>query len=180
MTIIFLNGCTSAGKSSIARSLQEQLQTPYLVTGIDVAFAMIPVRFHSHPAGFLFDRNEQGLVRLNIGEIGRKALDAHQAAASAIALRGIHLILDEVILDHQLRTSWKEHLLNLDVFSVGVHCDLAILEKREKERGDRVIGQARGQVGLVHEDMQYDLEVDTSELTPDEVANRILKARDNW
>jgi len=180
LTIIFLNGCTSAGKSSIAKSLQEQIDLPYLVTGIDVAFAMIPTRFHNHPEGFEFGRNEHGHVYLSIGDVGRKALDAHQLAASAIAKSGFHMILDEVVLDAQLRNGWKKHLAGLDVFSVGVHCELLILEQREKARGDRVIGQALGQFGLVHQDMDYDMEVDTSDISPAQAASRILKARANW
>ena len=140
MTIIFLNGCTSAGKSGIARALQNQLAEPWLLTGIDDAFQMIPERYHGHPDGFYFDRTDKNLVRLNFGEFGMATLLAHQRAAVAIARGGVNLILDEVVLNAELRAGWRENLQDLVVFRVGVHCQLEELERREVARGDRVIG----------------------------------------
>lgn len=45
--------------------------------------------------------------------------------------------------------------------SVGVFCPLDELERREKERGDRRIGQAKEQLEFVHKEEVYDLKVDT-------------------
>ncbi|WP_342438860.1 hypothetical protein NSS79_07535 [Paenibacillus sp. FSL L8-0436] len=45
--------------------------------------------------------------------------------------------------------------------SVGVFCPLDELERREKERGDRRIGQAKEQLEFVHMEEAYDLKVDT-------------------
>lgn len=141
---------------------------------------MIPARFHNHPDGFQFDRDERGRVRLNIGLVGRQALHAHQISVAATAAEGIGLILDEVVLDAQIRRGWQEHLAGLDLFTVGVHCELAELERREKARGDRMIGQARRQFEHVHEEMRYDLEVDSGALTPAQVAKQILATRTDW
>ena len=44
-TIILLNGASSAGKTSIARELQRVLPEPYLRTGIDDFFRMLPPRY---------------------------------------------------------------------------------------------------------------------------------------
>src|SRR5919199_1570993 len=44
--IVFLNGTSSAGKSSIAQALQEVMEAPYLHTGIDHFLERFPVRFH--------------------------------------------------------------------------------------------------------------------------------------
>lgn len=161
MTIIFLNGCTSSGKSSIAAALQATLTTPYLRMGIDDAFATVPLKYHQSEEGFLFDRDERGLVRLNMGPVGSAALEAHRHAAAAAARSGANLILDEVLLPGML-ADWLALLDGLDVFIVGVRCELDELERREAARGDRVIGQARGQFDLVHADVVYDVEVDTT------------------
>lgn len=166
MGVIFLNGCTSAGKSSIARSLQQTLTQPYLLTGIDDAFAMLPDRMHNHEDGFFFDRNEAGLVRLNFGEFGLATLKAHQAGAAAIAKSGANLILDEVLLSADLLAHWHQVFEGVEVFWVGVHCDLEELERREIARGDRILGQARGQIDLVHQHVGYDFEVDTTSTPP--------------
>ena len=57
-------------------------------------------------------------------------------------------------------------LAAFEVFRVGVFAPLDILEARERQRGDRLIGLARWQFDRVHKDMKYDLEVDTSSASP--------------
>jgi chloramphenicol 3-O phosphotransferase len=180
MTVIFINGCTSAGKSSIARSLQSQLDTPYLLTGIDDAFGMIPLRYHNSDEGFKFVKDNNNLVQLSFGEIGKQTLYAHQVATSAMANSGVNLILDEVVLNERLRRDWLALLEGVDVFFVGVHCDLAELERRELARGDRVIGQARGQFQNVHSQMRYDFEIETTQISPDEAASFVISQRSRW
>ncbi len=46
--------------------------------------------------------------------------------------------------------------------AVGVHCSLAELERRERERGDRMVGLAHEQFHTIHQHAIYDIEVDTS------------------
>lgn len=162
MSVIFLNGCTSSGKSSIAIALQAKLTTPYLRMGIDDAFATVPLKYHQNPDGFYFDRDERGLVRLNMGPVGQAALRAHRLAATAAARSGANIILDEVLLSRDMLADWIELLEGLNVFMVGVRCELDELERREVARGDRVAGQARGQFELVHADVVYDIEVETT------------------
>lgn len=58
---------------------------------------------------------------------------------------------------------------------VGVHCTLEVGETRERARGDRVTGMHRQQAQLVHQGVQYDLNVDTSQGTPQEISRQITK-----
>jgi chloramphenicol 3-O phosphotransferase len=173
MGLIFLNGTTSAGKTSIARALQDQLARPYCMTGIDDAFAMLPDRLHNSSEGFFFDRDERDLVRLNIGPVGLTCLLAHHRSVAAIARCGVDLICDEVILTEELRRDWMEVLSGIETVFVGVHCSLEELDRREITRGDRVIGQARGQIDIVHAHMRYDIEVDSTDQTPAMLARDI-------
>lgn len=175
MALIFLNGTSSAGKTTLARELQERLASPHLLTGIDDAFAMLPNRLHNHRDGFYFDRDHRNKVRLNFGEFGRATLKAHHRSVAAIAKSGIDLICDEVILTDELRQDWMTVLADLDVTLIGVHCSLDELQRRESARGDRIIGQAEGQIDLVHEGMTYDIEVDTTVLPSSEVADQIVR-----
>lgn len=174
MALIFLNGTTSSGKTSIARALQDQLVRPYCVTGIDDAFAMLPNRLHNNPDGFFFDRDKRDLVRLNFGPTGLACLKAHHRSVAAMALSGIDLICDEVILTEELRRDWQEVLSGVETAFVGVHCSLEELEHREIMRGDRVIGQARGQFDIVHLRMRYDIEVNSTLKTPAMLAREIV------
>ena len=180
MTIIFLNGCTSAGKSSLVQQLQSQLNTPYLLTGIDDALRMIPFRYHNSNAGFRFITDTKGLVQLSFGSFGKATLYAHQVSSAAIGRNGTNLILDEVVLNEQLRLDWNSLLSDIDVFFVGVYCDLEELERRELERGDRMIGQARGQYQSVHQGMVYDYEVDTTHTSPENAASSVIAQRVEW
>jgi chloramphenicol 3-O phosphotransferase len=65
---------------------------------------------------------------------------------------------------------YKNLLSAFDLFLVGVFAPLDVLEARERERGDRLIGLARWQYDRVHKGVPYDLEVDTSHATPLECA----------
>ncbi len=59
---------------------------------------------------------------------------------------------------------------------VGLFAPLAVLEARERARGDRMPGLARWQFDRVHRDMIYDLEIDASTASPQETARAIRDA----
>jgi len=56
---------------------------------------------------------------------------------------------------------------------VGVTSPLEVLEERELARGDRFLGGARGQYYKVHENVAYDLEVDTHTHSIEEILKEI-------
>jgi len=59
---------------------------------------------------------------------------------------------------------WNEmRLAGLDVYLIDVHCALDEIDRREKERGDRPIGEGRTHVtaDAIHPFGPYDLDVDT-------------------
>ena len=96
----------------------------------------------------------------------------------ALAAAGNDLIVEHII---EFR-AWREYLaalLNgLDVFLVGVHCDLAEIDRRERDQGDRRIGEGRSHVetDLIHTFGPYDFEVDTTNAVPSAVAGSVLAA----
>jgi chloramphenicol 3-O phosphotransferase len=180
VTIIFLNGCTSAGKTSLARTLQRRLPGIWLHTGIDAGLAMLGAGFFGHRDGYWFDTDAQGLVRLNFGAAARTALAAYRRGAAAMAAAGADLIIDEVLLEPEFVADWHAVLPDVPLLMVGVHCALDEVERREVARGDRVIGQARGQFGRVHALLAYDVEVDTGAdslaACADSIARRLGRA----
>ena len=72
---------------------------------------------------------------------------------------------------YDLATSMK----GLRAWLIGVHCPLDLLADRERERGDRLMGQAALHFQLAHRHARYDLEVDTSTAQPEAIAMRIKK-----
>jgi chloramphenicol 3-O-phosphotransferase len=64
----------------------------------------------------------------------------------------------------------------LEVLWVGVRCDPTIAVGREIARGDRATGMAASQAELVHKDVVYDIEVDTTHTESLDCA-RLIAAR---
>ncbi|RYF98920.1 MAG: chloramphenicol phosphotransferase, partial [Caulobacteraceae bacterium] len=63
-----------------------------------------------------------------------------------------------------------------DLRIVGLFAPLEVLERRERERGDRELGLARWQFERVHRDVIYDLEIDATATTPAATAQKICEA----
>ena len=66
-------------------------------------------------------------------------------------------------------------LAPFDVFFVGVHCPLLELERRERARGDRRIGEAYDDQRKIHSFGVYDLELDSTD-SPDLNASTLISA----
>jgi chloramphenicol 3-O phosphotransferase len=157
--VIVLNGGSSSGKSGIARCLQTVLPDPWLAFGIDTLITAMPPSLGPSGAGIHID--ESGAV--SVGPAFRALEAAWIEGIAAIARAGARVIVDEVFLGGtSSRQRWEKALHGLDVLWVGVRCDAAVATGREVARGDRVPGMAAAQAELVHRDMIYDLEVDTT------------------
>jgi chloramphenicol 3-O phosphotransferase len=83
------------------------------------------------------------------------------------------VIVDEVMMTADEWRDWGEALEGIDVRWVAVRCDLDTVAARERERGDRLPGLARGTGLAVHDHATYDAEIDTSELSTSEAAERL-------
>lgn len=172
-SVILLNGATSAGKSSLTRALQARLPKPYLHMGVDSFLAMLPPRLHDSTDGVRFTRGGAGEVQLRLRPAGQALERAFHRSVRAAVDQGLRVIVGDVLLEPWLLQDWVDALNGVDLLIVGVFCRLEELERRELARGDRVPGQARSQVGVVHAHVRYDLTVDTSELTIDAAAERV-------
>ena len=161
--IVLLNGPSSAGKTSVAQALAPGLPTPWLVMPVDL--------FHS-----IRSRPQQGLLSEDEwAAVFRGTRSAYHRALAGAALAGC-----DVIGDHVLSERWRlADLLDLtagvDVLLVHVTCDVDELERRERRRGDRDVGTARTQAAEVFTHGDCDLEVDTTNASPEDCAARIAQ-----
>lgn len=177
--IIFLNGASCAGKTSITRGLQDQLPAPFMRLGVDdVVFPLAPPRWLGTPEGVRGTPRADGAVVIEMGPGGWALQRAFHRAARAIVDSGVRLIVDEVLFDPGLLLDWRDVLAALDVMLVGVHCDLEELEARERARPDRANGQCRAQVDVVHSHGPYDLEIDTTTTPASACVRQIIAALD--
>ena len=147
--IILLNGASSAGKSSIATALQDRLEEPFWHFSID----------HLNAAHVLPE------ARIRHGEFPWSTMrpqffEGFHRCLPALAEAGNNLVVEHIVET----IDWMQRLVrllgHLDIFFVGIHCPLPELERRERERGDRRLGDAKADFELVHTFALYDLEVD--------------------
>lgn len=179
--IIFLNGPGSSGKTSIARSIQHLSEELWLTFGVDSFISMAPfARAGQKETGyfsFIPGENDRGpTMRVETGPNAKQLFGCLPSFAKLLANEGNNLIIDEVLFDDEQLESYAKSLANHIVYYVGVFCDLVCMQEREILRRDRCIGLANDQVTRVHQGQRanYDLEVDTSNISPFEVAKKIL------
>ncbi|WP_427978657.1 chloramphenicol phosphotransferase CPT family protein [Agarivorans sp.] len=168
--IIFLNGTSSSGKSTLAKQIQAQVAIPFWHFASDQLVE----------AGMLAKReNDGGDFDWKINR--PKFFAAFHACIKAILDTGNNIILDHIIESEQWYNELKKILFAHDMFFVGVHCPVSILRERELARADRHIGQrycgeAEYHLTHVHSYSHYDFELDTSTQTPAESAKLVLDA----
>ncbi len=169
--IIYLNGSSSSGKTTLAGALQEKLEQPFLVLGIDQIIYMMPERMNdwcneTNAPGFSLhavkDKNGQiTAYKIQTGQYGEKMVKLLKCMVIAAAQEGNNIIIDDVSLGEKQVDEWRHALAGFNVLWVGVTAPIEIIEQREQNRGDRKIGSAKWQVERVHEGVVYDLMIDT-------------------
>lgn len=188
-SIIYLNGTSSAGKSSVAAALQAVLPVPYVLFSLDRFNGMFPARYVAvqpfgqaipplaHQGMLLLHEMLEGGLRLDtrLGPAARRFVTGMRHTIRALALTGNNVIVDDVLYDRALLTECVAVLAGLPVTFVKVYCPLAEVERREQERGDRILGLAAWQLERVHDGVVYDLEVDTSRHSTIECAQQIAQ-----
>lgn len=181
--IILLNGTSSSGKSTLAKALQAALPDPWLVIGIDTFVFALPKRYLDQPLWsevFRYVREDgaaDGPFRIETGPLGQELVSGMHRSVAALAAAGLDVVVDHVLLERVWLEECRQLWAGIDWCFVGVRCPLAVVEERERERRDRTLGQAAAQFAVVHEHgATYDVEVDTSELSPEAAAARIVAA----
>ncbi|GAA2499072.1 chloramphenicol phosphotransferase CPT [Streptomyces longisporus] len=167
--VIVLNGGSSSGKSGIVRCLQAVLPDPWLAFAIDALVDSMPASLQASLVA------PDGAV--NVGPEFRRLETAWREGVAATARAGAPVIVDDVFLGGgESQDAWRKVLAGLDVLWVGVRCEAAVAAGREIARGDRVRGMAEQQAELVHRDVEYDVEVDTTRMESLECARVIAGA----
>lgn len=149
--LILLNGPSSAGKSTLARAIQDAMDEPFLRFSLDL---------------FLFGGNVLPARRDPNGAFSRTVIRPRLFAGfygciGALLAAGNDLIVDHIIETEDDLAALRRALAPHESFFVGVHCPIDVLEAREQARGDRRVGDARRDLTFVHTVTPYDAEVDT-------------------
>jgi chloramphenicol 3-O phosphotransferase len=179
--IFFLNGASSAGKTQIAKALQQLSPELLLRIGIDTFYDMMPAKLVDYGAqadqGIQFTQttDDKGpLTTITCGPFGKAIVVVIPQVVALLAHHGFGLIIDEVLIGSEDFKGYQDVLKPYPVHWIGVTCDYDVLLEREKQRGDRSLGLARAQFDTVHQGKTYDLTVDTTHQSPEDCAQQIL------
>jgi chloramphenicol 3-O phosphotransferase len=183
--IIFLNGTSSAGKTTLAHALQEVLVEPYIHVALDQFRDGLPARFRglNAPRGSDGERGlnvvpvnngENTYTEVRFGETGQRMLRGMRRAIVALVAEGNNIIIDDIILQPEFLDDYVAAFVGLPVYFVGVRCPVEVINEREKVRPGRFPGTAIGHFDICHAHGIYDVEVDTSRLSPAECAQKVV------
>ena len=161
--VIFLNGSSSSGKTSIARSIQCLSDEPWLVFGVDLFIEMTPFatidKNDTTFFRFIPGENKYGkTARVETTPKGKPVFALMPKFASMLASTNNNFIIDEVLFSRDCLQAYVEQLAEHTVCFIGVSCDLSIMQEREILRGNRTLGLCNDQIERVYDKRyKYDL-----------------------
>ena len=161
--IIYLNGVTSSGKTSVVEALQARRDIFFYVVANDLFQEMI---------------GEDYLKEDYWKYLGEVIIMMYHTA-KLFSDMGKNVIIDSILVErdgiapHYDRMKEILHGNPLDI--VEVFCPLDICRQRNIDRGDRYETQSDEQAELMAKNIRYSLRVDTSRLSPEECADAIIK-----
>lgn len=161
--IIFLNGVTSSGKTSIVESLQEQEDIFFYVVANDLFQEMVGENY----------------LRKDYWKYLSEVIIMMYHTAKLYSDMGKNVLIDGILVErdeikphyHQLLEILKDNPLDI----VEVYCPLDICRQRNIIRGDRYEMQSQEQYELMAENIKYSIRVDTSIYSSEECAGQILR-----
>ena len=161
--IIYLNGVTSSGKTSIVEALQARRDVFFYVVANDLFQEMI---------------GEEYLQEDYWKYLGEVIIMMYHTA-KLVSDMGKNVIIDSILVEREgvapHYERMKEILGNNPLDIVEVYCPLDICRQRNIDRGDRYESQSDEQAELMAKDIRYSMRVDTSLLSPEECADKILR-----
>jgi len=184
--VILLNGCSSAGKTTLAVALQNQLKEPYQHVALDQFRDGMPgrVRGLNSPAG---DPGASGLnvvpgklngewvTHIQFGDYGERVLAAMRRTVASLTELGCNVIVDDLLFERAYLDDYVQVLDPNKTWFIGVKCSLDVVHQREALRPGRFPGTAVSHYEQVHaHGAAYDLEVDTSDAKATDLSYAII------
>lgn len=148
--IVVISGPSSSGKTTVARATAARLGPTAAVVSVDDLYP---------------------LVHRDVPDRFAVLTDAVFAVAASLCERGLVALVDTVFDPPELLDRARTRLDAHPVCWVTLDCSLDVLQARERSRGNRRIGLAAAQNARAP---IANLHLDTSRLSIDECADRIL------
>ncbi len=168
--VIFLNGVTSCGKTTVAECVKAMCSEPVYVFSNDIFHNMVSQRvYEKHTSAFW--------------HFVADTITAQYYAARGCADAGFTVLIDGMLLDlseYVERFGKRNIELVNDIFDgcdftlVDMTCPPDELRRRNIARGDRGVDQSDEQLSFMTKDYRADLSIDVMTVMPDESAERIM------
>jgi chloramphenicol 3-O phosphotransferase len=184
--IVILNGAPRSGKSSIVAAIQRSFDGPWMNLGVDVFVRHVTPERYRPGMGL-----RPGEERHELAPLVPALYAGVYGSIAAHSRAGLDVVVDVGHYDTAILTDSARRLSGLPVLFVGVRCPIdVILDRRDAgqtgREGEYVKRSAAEPIpapvlrwqNAVHVPGIYDLEVDTSVLTPDECAAAIRRRLD--
>lgn len=181
--IVILNGVPRAGKSSVARAVITQIPGRWVSLGVDRMNSALPRELLPgiglRPGGERPEL-EPAVVRL-FAELYQEIAERARAGEDVVVDVGHHDWYSQPL---GILAASARRLSGLPVLFVGVRCPIGVIMARRNAEprgglyvaGDGVPEPVRRWQEAVHQPGIYDLEVDTSAMTPEQCAAAIAAA----
>lgn len=178
--IVILNGVPRSGKSSIAAVIQETFDGVWMNLGVDKFMQATPKRYQPgiglRPGG---ERPDLEPLIVTLYAALYESIAAHSRLGLNVVVDVGHH--DAYAVPRGILADSARRLSGLPVLFVGVHCPLELIMQRRRETWGNEDSSADAPVPPpvllwqqeVHVPGIYDLEVDTSKLTPEACAEAI-------
>ena len=161
--IIFLNGVTSSGKTSIVEALKEQEDIFFYVVANDLFEQMVGEKY----------------LQQNYWKYLSDVIIMMYHTAKLYSDMGKNVLIDGILVE---REEIKPHYMRLleilkdnPLDIVEVYCPIDVCKKRNCMRDDRYETQSEEQLERMARNIKYSLKVDTSIYTSSECADIIVK-----
>lgn len=159
--VIFLNGYTSTGKTSMCKELISRKRYPVYILGYDMFEETIPEGSYTEARY-------------------AKAIIAMYHAARSLSDQGQDVIIDGLImqmegLEHHYATL-KDLFEGYPLKIINVTCPFEILRDRNIARGDRSVNQSEIQSTKVADDIDFYCSIDSGRLTVPECVDLLVEA----
>ncbi|MBD7971202.1 chloramphenicol phosphotransferase CPT family protein [Paenibacillus gallinarum] len=169
--LVFLNGTSSSGKTSISTELINQKEIHFYHLSIDEFF----INYNNFVNNKFPDEAPRGIDHQVVSQIVDDSIfSVYHSTITLLLELGFNVIADTVIDNDKRFTAFLDQFFDRPTLFIGVTCSKEELIRREQARGDRQIGLAASQFSKVYCFDEYDLEVNTEEMNPAECAEKIL------
>lgn len=182
--LILINGASSAGKTSTCEAFQNLSEELYVKLGIDKFWLAIPskqLKIMQATSEFYqtstYYRDGKPYFHITPGPSLDAVIYASYKAIASYLKEGINVISDQIFWKPEWFRAALKDFNPYQVFFVGLFVADDEGARREQQRDQenaRAEGWSRCSALVTHTNMEYDIEIDNTNLSIDETAKKLL------